>query len=167
MTFGEIIETAKTGKIVITPAQLTGRKEFYASVLLKGKYSVESGKKNIKKFRFMDSYKPVMGEKVKGVTAFAGKVKGLVKIVRTDGDLDKVRRGDIMVAVMTFPNFIPAMEKASAFVTDEGGILCHAAIISREMKKPCIIATKNATKILKDGDMVEVDANKGIVKILK
>lgn len=67
---------------------------------------------------------------------------------------------------MTFPNFIPAMEKASAFVTDEGGILCHAAIVSREMRKPCIIGTKIATKIFKDGDLVEVDANKGTVKKL-
>ena len=59
------------------------------------------------------------------------------------------------------------MEKASAFVTDEGGMLCHAAIIAREMNKPCIVGTKSATKILKDGDLVEVDANAGIVKILK
>ena len=63
-------------------------------------------------------------------------------------------------------NFIGAMEKAAAFVTDEGGITCHAAIIAREMKKPCIIGTKNATKVLKDGDIVEVDANTGIVKII-
>ena len=71
-----------------------------------------------------------------------------------------------MVAVMTFPNFVQAMERASAFVTDEGGILCHAAIIAREMRKPCITGTKIATKVLKDGDLVEVDADKGIVKKL-
>jgi pyruvate,water dikinase len=59
------------------------------------------------------------------------------------------------------------MEKASAFVTDEGGILCHAAIVSREMKKPCIIGTKIATKLLKDGDIIEVDANNGFVNIFK
>jgi pyruvate,water dikinase len=52
-------------------------------------------------------------------------------------------------------------------VTDEGGVTCHAAIVAREMKKPCIIGTKIATKVLKDGDLVEVDANKGVVKILK
>ncbi len=51
---------------------------------------------------------------------------------------------------MTFPSFIAAMQKAAAFVTDEGSITCHAAIVAREMKKPCIIGTKNATKILKD-----------------
>lgn len=68
---------------------------------------------------------------------------------------------------MTNPDYVPAMRKASAFITDEGGILCHAAIVSREMKKPCIVGTKFATQILKDGDLVEVDADIGTVKILK
>jgi pyruvate,water dikinase len=56
------------------------------------------------------------------------------------------------------------MAKAAAFVTDQGGITCHAAIVSRELGKPCIVATGNATKVLKDGDMIEVDADVGIVK---
>lgn len=59
------------------------------------------------------------------------------------------------------------MKKAAAFVTDEGGMLCHAAIVARELKKPCIIGTKFATQILRDGDLVEVDANRGIITILK
>mgnify|MGYP001564748046 CR=1 FL=1 len=59
------------------------------------------------------------------------------------------------------------MRKAAAFVTDEGGILCHAAIVARELKKPCIIGTKIATRVFKDGDMVEVDATKGIVRKIK
>ena len=59
---------------------------------------------------------------------------------------------------------VPVMQLAAAFVTDEGGVTCHAAIISREMKKPCVIGTKHATKVFKDGDKVEVDANKGVVK---
>jgi len=62
---------------------------------------------------------------------------------------------------------LPAMNKASAFITDEGGITCHAAIVARELGKPCIIGTKIATKVLKDGDEVEVNADKGIVKIIK
>ena len=98
------------------------------------------------------------------MTAYKGKVRGKVKIVYTTKDISKVQKEDILVTVMTFPHFIAAMEKAAAFVTDEGGILCHAAIVAREMKKPCIIGTKIATKILKDGDLVEVDAEKGIVK---
>ncbi len=68
---------------------------------------------------------------------------------------------------MTSPDYILAMEKAAGFITDEGGLTCHAAIVAREMNKPCLIGTKIATKVLKDGDMVEVDAAKGIVKIIK
>jgi pyruvate,water dikinase len=68
---------------------------------------------------------------------------------------------------MTTPDYVSAMKLASAFVTDEGGIMCHAAIIARELKKPCIIGTKIATKVLKDGDLVEVDADRGVVTIIK
>ncbi len=79
----------------------------------------------------------------------------------------RMRRGDILVAAMTRPQFIEAISKSSAIITDEGGLTCHAAIVSREFNKPCIIGTQVATKIIKDGDWLEVDANKGIIKILK
>jgi len=68
---------------------------------------------------------------------------------------------------MTRPDMAPILKKAAAFVTNEGGITCHAAIVSRELNKPCIIGTKIATKVLKDGDTVEVNANNGVVKIIK
>lgn len=103
-------------------------------------------------------------ETIKGLIAFIGKVQGKVKIVRSYHDIKNVERGDILVANTTHPTYLPAMQKAAAFVTNEGGIISHAAIVSREMKKPCIVGTKNATKILKDGDLVEVDAEKGIVR---
>lgn len=105
--------------------------------------------------------------KISGQIAWKGVVKGRVVIVKDQKDLVKVQDGDILVTVMTFPNYIPAMEKTAAFITDEGGILCHAAIIAREMKKPCIIGTKIATKVLRDGDFVEVDADSGAVTITK
>lgn len=108
-----------------------------------------------------------ISQEVKGSIAFMGVTKGIVKIVRSVKDLPDVKDGDVLVTNMTTPNYLVAMKRAVAFVTDEGGITCHAAIIAREMKKPCIIGTKNATKILKDGDMVEVDAEKGIVRIIK
>ena len=104
---------------------------------------------------------------ITGQTANRGIATGKAKIVIDNSQLKKVFKNDILVAPMTTPDFVPAMEKAAAFVTDEGGILCHAAIVGREMNKPCIIGTKIATKVLKDGDLVEVDADKGIVKILK
>ena len=73
----------------------------------------------------------------------------------------------MLITVMTHPEFLPIMRQAKAIVTDEGGITCHAAISAREFKVPCIIGTKIATKVLKDGDMVEVDAERGIVRIIK
>lgn len=68
---------------------------------------------------------------------------------------------------MTRPELMPAVKKAKAIITDEGGLTCHAAIVSRELGVPCIIGTKIATKILKDGNLVEVDANKGIIRKIK
>jgi pyruvate,water dikinase len=76
------------------------------------------------------------------------------------------QEGEILVTGMTRPEFVPLMRRAAAIVTDEGGITCHAAIVSRELNKPCIIGTKFATHILKDGDEVLVDANQGIITIL-
>ncbi len=101
---------------------------------------------------------------VKGQTAHPGLIMGLCKVLHKTDDIAKVDKGDIIIVSMTDPNYVPAMEKASAFVTDFGGILCHAAIISREMKKPCVIGTKNATKIFKDNDYIEVNATTGIVR---
>ncbi len=104
---------------------------------------------------------------LKGFTASRGKAVGTVKIIESVEETHKVNPGDILVAVMTRPDYVPAMQKASAFVTDEGGVTCHAAIIAREMNKPCVIGTKIATKVLKDGMEIEVDATKGVVRILK
>lgn len=101
---------------------------------------------------------------VEGQSAFAGKARGKAKLVFGTPDLKKVVHGDILIAVTTTPDILPAMGRAIAFVTDSGGITSHAAIIAREMKKPCVIGTKFATRLFKDGDMVEVDANKGIVR---
>lgn len=100
----------------------------------------------------------------RGLTASTGKVRGRAKIVTSVKDVDKVEEGDILVAVMTRPDYIMGIKKAAAIVTDEGGITCHAAIISRELGIPCIIGTKIGTKILKDGDLVEVNANHGWVR---
>lgn len=105
-------------------------------------------------------------KKLSGMPACQGKVKGRVKILLNHRDVNKLERGEVLVASMTTPDYIMAMEKASAFITDEGGITCHAAIIAREFGVPCIVGTGNATKVLKDGDTVEVDAYKGIITIL-
>ena len=77
-----------------------------------------------------------------------------------------MRKGQVLVSGSTGPEMILACKKAGAIITDEGGIISHAALVSRELGIPAIIGTKVATKILKNGDLVEVDANNGIVKIL-
>ncbi len=106
-------------------------------------------------------------EHIKGVVASRGFVKGIVKIVLGVKDLTKVKKGDIMVAITTHPDFVPAMHNARAIITDEGGLTSHAAIIARELGIPCIVGTKIATKALEDGDFVEADANKGIIRKIK
>lgn len=103
---------------------------------------------------------------VQGVVAYKGLAQGTVKVLLTPQDIGKIERGDILVTNMTVPAYLSAMHRAAAFVTNEGGITCHAAILAREMKKPCIIGTKIATKIFKDGQLVEVDAINGVVRII-
>lgn len=120
-----------------------------------------------------DIFKQIFSKKIKSSRELAGTVAshgfaaGTVKVIKTTHDLANMVKGDVLVASMTRPEMVSAMKIASSIVTDEGGITSHAAIISRELKIPCIIGTKIATKVLKDGDLVEVDANKGIIKILK
>ncbi len=111
--------------------------------------------------------KEELQKNLKGYTASKGKVSGVVKIVLSEQDFSKIENGDILVTSMTRPEFMPVLQKAAAFITNEGGITCHAAIVSRELKKPCIIGTKIATQVLKDGMEVEVDADNGIVRIIK
>ncbi len=104
---------------------------------------------------------------VKGMCAYPGKIQGKVRIVNDRSIAGvKFEKGEILVSVSTSPIYLSLMQKAAAIITDEGGIVCHAAILSRELKIPCVIGTKNATCVLKNGDIVEVDAKKGIVKKL-
>jgi phosphoenolpyruvate synthase/pyruvate phosphate dikinase len=101
---------------------------------------------------------------VKGTGAYAGTVHGPARILKDISEVKKVCRGDVIICPMTWPSVIIALEKAIAFVTDEGGVLCHAAILARELKKTCVTGTKNATALFHDGDMVEVDGETGVVR---
>jgi len=107
------------------------------------------------------------GDTIKGSVACEGFANGKAKVIFELSELNKVEKGDILVTPMTTPEMIPVLKKASAIVTDEGGITCHAAIVSRELKIPCVIGTVNATKLISDNNLLEVDANKGSVKIIK
>lgn len=118
-----------------------------------------------KKKIFFKDYSGI--RKFKGTVAYKGKIRGKVRVILDEGKAVKLKKDEILVVKMTSAKFTPFINRAKAIVTDNGGLLCHAAIVSREFNIPCIVATKIATKVLKDGQLVEVDANKGIVKILK
>lgn len=105
-------------------------------------------------------------DQAKGMTAFPGVVRGTVRIVFSPRDLAGVQEGDVLVAAMTTPSFAPVFPKIAAIITDEGGMTCHAAIIARELQKPCVIGTKGATTTFRDGDTVEVNATTGVVRVL-
>lgn len=98
-----------------------------------------------------------------GLGASPGTAVGKVAIVHDIEQLEKCGPGDILVTQMTTPDMVPAMKRAAAIVTDEGGMTCHAAIVSRELGVPAVVGTKQATKLLKDGMLVTVDGEKGNV----
>ena len=100
---------------------------------------------------------------VRGLGASPGIATGKVKIVLDIDELDKIEEGDVMVTTMTTPDMVPAMRRASGIVTDEGGVTCHASIISRELGIPCVVGTGDATKTLKENDGVTLDGKKGLV----
>lgn len=142
---------------------LEKRYEKSALIFYQGGYKLITGKE-------VDELEKVMysaqGDYVKGMCAYQGKVIGKVRIV-TDPEMKNFEDGGILVTGMTRPEFIVLMEKSAAVVTDAGGLLCHAAIVARELKKPTVIGTEKATKVFKDGDLVEVDAEKGIVRKIR
>ncbi len=106
-------------------------------------------------------------ESVKGKVAFKGEALGTARLILGNDLKVPFTKGDILITITTNPLLLPLMQKAAAIVTDEGGIASHAAILSREMKKPCIVGTKFATSVFKNGDLVKVDANKGTVTKIK
>lgn len=161
MTRDEIMQSLETGKAVVGKNALGQRQKAYGLILYKGRVDFYEPSP--------DNAQQVSDDGVSeltGVSASAGVAKGKARLIKDLKDAKDLHRGEVLVTAMTRPEMGAALDRASAFVTDEGGMLCHAAIISREMKKPCIIATENATKVLKNGQKIEVDGTKGIVKVL-
>ena len=148
-------------------AEIKRRQDFYIMEILNSRWRILSGEKARRYFTtlFPQSVKSFDGVKeIKGMTAQPGRASGRVKIVITQADQDKMKKGDILVSPMTTVKMMTAVRKAAAIVTDEGGMTAHAAIVAREFKIPCIVGTKIATTVFKDGDRVEVDADKGVMK---
>ncbi|MBI2129527.1 hypothetical protein HYU07_04775 [Candidatus Woesearchaeota archaeon] len=106
-------------------------------------------------------------KEIKGIAVSRGIYKGRVKAIKDLNKLDQANKGDVLVTIMTRPQFNVCLKNVGAIITDDGGMLCHAAILAREFNIPAVVGTKIATKVLKNGDLVEVDANHGVIKIIK
>lgn len=138
------------------------------SFFYSGKEAVDEAKK-----QYPELFEITEAHELKGKAACLGKARGEVVLVFPEGlddlaDLSKnFKEGQILVTAMTQPNMVPLMKMAGAIVTDEGGLISHAAVVSREFSIPCIVGTHKATKVFRTGDIVEVDANAGVVRLLK
>jgi phosphohistidine swiveling domain-containing protein len=132
------------------------RKNKYALLVVDGKIFVECDIKEETQNGVRNT------NSVNGTVAQAGKVIGTARIVLDATQIGKMKQGDILIADMTNPDLLPAINLASGLITNRGGTLCHAAILSRELKKPCLIGTSNATEVFQDGDRITLDTSKGI-----
>lgn len=141
------------------------RMKFCVIYFSKGKLKVITGvkAKHLLKRQKIEKEKRIKLNNLLGTCACPGKAKGIAKIINVPEDIPKMKSGDIMISHTTFPSLVPAMKKAAAIVTEDGGITCHAAIVARELQTPCIVGCSGILRAIKGGDMVEVDANKGII----
>lgn len=151
-------------------SEMNERKNGYASCLVDGHTKIFTGK-DAKELEELVKEDFTKMREVRGSVANKGIVRGKVRIISFVADdyneqVKSFEKDEILVTGMTRPQIVHLCKKASAIITDEGGITSHAAVVSRELNIPCIIATHNATKVFKTGDLVEVDANSGIVTLL-
>lgn len=139
------------------------KKKVFYSITPKG-YYIAGGEHANKYFTIWKKTKSASVSELRGVCACAGIAKGQVRVIRNSTDMKLFRNGEILVTNQTTPDFVPIMRKASAIVTEQGGITSHAAVVSRELNKACLIGTKIATEVFRNGDLVEVNANHGWVR---
>ncbi|MEK6889607.1 MAG: PEP-utilizing enzyme [Nanoarchaeota archaeon] len=167
----EIMDLVKKDKL--NTKEIDKRKDSYFIYSEKNKIvmlSGENAKMAINKF-----VKISLSKEIKGKTAQIGVVRAFAKVIKVNIKnydkmsevVDEMKKGEVLVAETTEPSIILACQKASAIVTNQGGMMSHAAIVARELKIPCIVGTNNATEMINDGDFIEVDADKGIVKIIE
>jgi phosphohistidine swiveling domain-containing protein len=155
--------------VVLSLREIRTRQKYYVLRMVGGKLRLYTGKEAHALLRQeLPRVRVQRVDILRGVTACPGKPRrGVVRVIKKQADIEKMRRGDILVSPMTTPRLMEAVKHAAAIVTDEGGVTCHAAIVSRELHIPCIIGTKTASHVLHDGDRVLVDATAGIVRRLR
>lgn len=167
------LEEALKNKKAIDAGEIQDRQQNGFVLLIKeGNFELVTGKEKIEAVIAEEGInepfeKYVHITEFKGMPASRGTITARARVMENASEIDQLVEGEILVTYMTTIEFIPAFRKAGAVITDEGGMSCHAAIISREFKLPCIVGTKIATRVVQTGDMLEVDADKGTVTILE
>lgn len=169
LTDEEIIDGLKNRKSSFSK-KIRERKKYCFIIMRDGKYKIYTGlkaKKEVQKIKSkIINERASIKKQYKGVVGSVGYARGRAYVMKNLSDVDKINDQEIMVVSGTSVEYLTAMKKAVAVIAEIGGITSHAAVICREMKKPCLIQVENATKIFKNGDLVEVDAINGTAKIL-
>lgn len=166
MTYKEIIDSLKAGKLIISPEMIFERAKGYAYLITPHKSFLVTGKEiDELQSSVIQEEKHEELKILRGQTAFEGKVEGIARVILDSRNASELKGGEILVVPMTNPEFVPAMKISNGIITNEGGILCHAAIMSREFRKPCVIGTKIATDVIKTGQKIVLDADSGTIII--
>jgi phosphohistidine swiveling domain-containing protein len=156
--------------IKLSPAELKKRQRAMFVYFDSSNEILLSGEKAVKQDEIFEKFFLTRfnfrNKSLKGAGVSSGKVSGRVRLIKKFKDFNKVKKGEIVVAPMTRPAYNVYLKKAGAIITDEGSVLCHAAIIAREFNIPCVVSTKIATKVLHDGVLADVDADKGVIRII-
>ncbi|MBI5135117.1 hypothetical protein HZA86_02695 [Candidatus Uhrbacteria bacterium] len=163
-TSTEIIDALRNNS-TLSPTEAEHRQKGFLIHWKNNQILTTANPQEVQKFRDQFIQRETTTKTLKGTPACSGRATGPVAIVRGISDLTKVQKGDVMVAVTTHPDFVPAMHRAVAIVTDEGGLTSHAAIVARELNIPCIAGTGNATRVLHNGERIRVDATHGTVTV--
>jgi phosphohistidine swiveling domain-containing protein len=162
----EIHEALKTSQA--NSNLITERKKLRAIFFHDGIIEVFEGKKAKETAEtYIETEEAGVADQVKGIVAFPGFYKGKVSLILKASEYEKFKDGDVLVTRDGSAEFTYFLQHAGAIVADQGGIISHAAIVARESKVPAVLSTKIGTKIFKDGDIVEVDAKKGIVRLIE
>jgi phosphohistidine swiveling domain-containing protein len=139
----------------------------HAIIMVSGSIEIISNQGELESLRKMLVAEEERKLTLKGTGVFPGKVRGTVKVIANIREAQKVRNGDILVTSMTTPEMHRIIERVAGIITDEGGLTCHAAMVSRELHIPCVIGTGTATQTLRDGNIVILDSEKGIIEVEK
>lgn len=143
---------------------IEARQQCFTTGFINGELVLLTGNEAQELITFFSDEIQTMLTEVTGTPSSPGHVINIARVINNIQEIQDLQAGEILITSMTTPDFIPVMKRASAIVTDEGGLSCHAAIVARELRVPCVVGTKNATKIFKTGEKISVNADTGVIK---